>query len=131
MTQDVDLKESIEAVAKCARAAYEADRKHEVEANDLPWDELPPSRRKVYVDVATAVIETMQDFAVAYPKAMDAEIETGSVVELKSGGPRMTVSTLRGSHGNPPTSATCNWFDNGDELRGGEFTLSSIRLVQD
>lgn len=37
-------------------------------------------------------------------------IEVGDVVQLKSGGPRMTVSSVDTMYGDGPLHAWCDWF---------------------
>jgi uncharacterized protein YodC (DUF2158 family) len=52
---------------------------------------------------------------------MAREIEIGSVVELKSGGPRMTVQKI-GKH------VICQWFTNG-KLENGAFEPEQLRFA--
>lgn len=52
------------------------------------------------------------------------EVKPGAVVELKSGGPRMTVHWVE--HG----KAWCQWFS-GVEVRGEKFAIAMLRVVDD
>lgn len=58
--------------------------------------------------------------------AAKREFNVGDIVELKSGGPRMTVKSL-------PTEAgsqyTCQWFA-GKKLEQGHFPEDSIQAVK-
>ena len=54
------------------------------------------------------------------------EIKAGDVVQLKSGGPHMTVSKLREWQGR--TEAHCDWFE-GLTAKYGSFPLTSLRIV--
>lgn len=59
---------------------------------------------------------------------MSDEIEVGDVVQLKSGGPNMTVSKIGHADMSQvgPVHAWCAWFDSkGDEKRGN-FPLTSL-----
>ena len=55
---------------------------------------------------------------------MAEEIAAGAVVELKSGGPRMTVEWTEEGR------AYCQWFQ-GTKKFDGMFQLTSLRLVPD
>jgi uncharacterized protein YodC (DUF2158 family) len=57
-----------------------------------------------------------------------AEIKAGDVVQLKSGGPKMTVSSVD-LHRQPPL-AYCDWFDGTTKLHGA-FPPHSLKLVQE
>ncbi len=50
------------------------------------------------------------------------EIERGMVVELKSGGPHMTVRSISGDF------AYCEWFTEADR-RQGTFLLSTLKTA--
>jgi uncharacterized protein YodC (DUF2158 family) len=52
-----------------------------------------------------------------------AEVSTGNVVRLNSGGPAMTVGQLVVA-----SVWTCQWF-HGTELRSGEFHQDSLTLA--
>ena len=61
------------------------------------------------------------------------EPQIGDVVELKSGGPRMTIAWLesKGSYALDAAdvrSVTCLWFDQ-SECRTGEFIPQTLRLL--
>jgi len=48
---------------------------------------------------------------------------SGSLVQLKSGGPVMTVAWV------DEGKAYCNWFDDKNELQGSQFVLPHLVLV--
>ena len=50
--------------------------------------------------------------------------EVGDVVQLKSGGPIMTVSSTEGSH------LFCEWFDNG-EAKNGYYPPAALQAVSE
>lgn len=52
----------------------------------------------------------------------------GDVVQLKSGGPKMTVDAVRGQTGR--LQATCSWF-NGAIRMSDLFELHSLRNLED
>jgi len=54
---------------------------------------------------------------------MPDQIEVGSVVQLKSGGPRMTVTSFLGDR------VVCSWFDSGGKHGSDSFPLSALKLV--
>jgi uncharacterized protein YodC (DUF2158 family) len=56
-----------------------------------------------------------------------ADIKAGDVVELKSGGPKMTVEKV-GPH-NGVERAFCEWFD-GNENKIGGFPVTSLKHVE-
>ena len=58
--------------------------------------------------------------------AMD-EINIGSVVELRSGGPIMTVGHIFENDGG--SFATCNWFDTNNRPHAETYPIESLRLV--
>lgn len=49
----------------------------------------------------------------------------GDLVQLKSGGPVMTVGWVE--HG----AAHCNWFDERNELKSASFSVQQLRVVDD
>jgi uncharacterized protein YodC (DUF2158 family) len=51
-------------------------------------------------------------------------IAVGSVVVLKSGGPKMTVNFFA-DNGN----AHCSWFDSKKELQSASFSITGLRLA--
>jgi uncharacterized protein YodC (DUF2158 family) len=55
-----------------------------------------------------------------------AEIKIGDTVQLKSGGPTMTVAKVREWKG--VMEARCEWFD-GKQNKDGIFPLTSLKLV--
>jgi uncharacterized protein YodC (DUF2158 family) len=57
---------------------------------------------------------------------MAIEIKAGDTVQLKSGGPTMTVSKLKEWKG--VMEAKCEWFD-GKQNKDGSFPLTSLKLV--
>lgn len=56
---------------------------------------------------------------------MDEEIKAGDVVQLKSGGPLMTVNTVGDNYGTK--TAWCAWFDGKKEMKG-TFPLTSLNI---
>jgi uncharacterized protein YodC (DUF2158 family) len=52
-----------------------------------------------------------------------AEIRPNSDVQLKSGGPRMTVEAIRDNR------AKCGWFDEKNQRQSAEFELSLLTLA--
>jgi uncharacterized protein YodC (DUF2158 family) len=57
------------------------------------------------------------------------EIKPGNVVQLKSGGPRMTVSAVyRNSDGVP--SAYCAWLD-GKKAQQNSFPITSLKHAEE
>jgi len=57
---------------------------------------------------------------------MSDKINSGDVVQLKSGGPHMTVSNLHTWQGR--TEANCDWFE-GTKMHNGSFPLTSLKVV--
>ena len=55
-----------------------------------------------------------------------AEIKVGDVVELKSGGPDMTVILITAKDLN----VKCAWFD-GNELKYADFSEDSLKKVKE
>ncbi len=54
-----------------------------------------------------------------------AELKVGDVVQLKSGGPRMTVVCTKSN----PAGASCTWFDQA-EAKSSRFPLGTLEPVQ-
>ncbi len=52
-----------------------------------------------------------------------SEIKAGSTVQLKSGGPSMTVRWVEGEE------AFCEWFDAKNEVKERKFLVTSLELV--
>jgi uncharacterized protein YodC (DUF2158 family) len=48
---------------------------------------------------------------------------TGTLVQLKSGGPVMTVMWINGDE------AYCNWFDDRNELKGSKFRTLQLKII--
>lgn len=62
---------------------------------------------------------------------MNAEIKAGSVVQLKSGGPLMTVSSVGDIYGEP--TVWCDWFVQDKapwKKEHGSFPPSSLKLIE-
>lgn len=57
---------------------------------------------------------------------MSDQVQAGKVVQLKSGGPYMTVSNLHQWQGR--TEANCDWFD-GKTMQHGSFPVTSLKPV--
>jgi uncharacterized protein YodC (DUF2158 family) len=57
---------------------------------------------------------------------MADQITVGTVVELKSGGPDMTVSEVKSWNG--VTTAWCDWFE-GKDKKTGSFPVTSLKAV--
>lgn len=55
---------------------------------------------------------------------MEIEFNAGNVVQLKSGGPKMTITWIEDNE------AYCEWFDS-NENKGSRFLLSSLSLISD
>jgi uncharacterized protein YodC (DUF2158 family) len=58
-----------------------------------------------------------------------AEIKAGDVVQLKSGGPKMTVSLVGTTMGGTTLQAWCDWFE-GTKKMEGSFPLTSLKIVE-
>lgn len=60
---------------------------------------------------------------------MPEGIEVGDIVELKSGGPDMTVNSIghTGMSSQGPLSAWCSWFVAKTEEKKGVFPLTSLK----
>ena len=54
----------------------------------------------------------------------------GDVVELKSGGPRMTV-TGHGQDGNGNVRANCTWFDKDHNEKNGAFPPEALERYKE
>jgi uncharacterized protein YodC (DUF2158 family) len=61
-------------------------------------------------------------------KNMADEIKSGDVVQLKSGGPKMTVSKVELFNG--VETAWCNWFVSGVTTQSGKFPVSNLKHVE-
>lgn len=58
-----------------------------------------------------------------------SEIKVGDIVQLKSGGPKMTVSTVSTTMGGTVLHAWCNWFEGAKKI-DGHFPLTSLKVVE-
>ncbi len=60
---------------------------------------------------------------------MPDEINVGDIVQLKSGGPDMTVNEIGhpGLSRTGPLSAWCSWFDGKGDEKKGTFPLTSLK----
>jgi uncharacterized protein YodC (DUF2158 family) len=56
-----------------------------------------------------------------------SEIAAGKTVELKSGGPTMTVNFVEDDHG--VLVAGCTWFTKNHKKESGRFPVTSLKLV--
>lgn len=56
---------------------------------------------------------------------MDDQFKAGDVVQLKSGGPKMTVSYVREWQGQ--MEANCDWFE-GTTNHSGSFPVTSLKF---
>ena len=64
---------------------------------------------------------------------MADEIKVGSVVQLKSGGPKMTVSAVDKAQYEDHLSAWCDWFVQDKapwKKDSGVFALTSLKLIE-
>jgi uncharacterized protein YodC (DUF2158 family) len=57
------------------------------------------------------------------------QIKLGDVVQLKSGGPRMTVAEVGTTAGGVP-SAWCDWFEGNKPLKS-TFPIQSLERVEE
>jgi uncharacterized protein YodC (DUF2158 family) len=55
------------------------------------------------------------------------EINVGDVVQLTSGGPRMTVDRIDHSYCHQPIK--CIWFNKTDELKYAQFSHESLKVL--
>lgn len=56
-----------------------------------------------------------------------AEFKEGDVVQLKSGGPLMTIS----GESDTPGYYLCTWFDDKNEVTSDSFISSILKLAED
>lgn len=64
---------------------------------------------------------------------MAEDIRVGSVVQLNSGGPAMTVATIDKQYGEERLSAWCDWFVQDKapwKKEEGVFPLTSLKLFE-
>lgn len=55
----------------------------------------------------------------------EQQFKAGDVVQLKSGGPHMTVSSIL-----PGGSADCTWFDEKNEPRHETFLCETLKMYE-
>lgn len=61
---------------------------------------------------------------------MSDAIKAGDIVQLKSGGPRMTVSQVgERAHGAGP-GAWCEWFDAKSTLQNAVFSPEALQVIK-
>ncbi len=58
---------------------------------------------------------------------MAEQFKSGDVVQLKSGGPKMTIAKLHEWQGQ--MEANCDWFE-GTKMQSGSFPLSSLKFPE-
>ena len=58
---------------------------------------------------------------------MSESLNPGDVVQVKSGGPKMTVITVGDNYGSPVV--WCEWFDEKGEPKKSSFAPSSVTKV--
>lgn len=58
---------------------------------------------------------------------MTDEIQPGDVVQLKSGGPMMTVASVGEAHLTGEMSVWCEWFDEKKQAQKGTFSLIAVK----
>jgi uncharacterized protein YodC (DUF2158 family) len=54
----------------------------------------------------------------------------GDVVELKSGGPKMTIKRIFQKPGSKRTMAFCGWFDNQNRSQSESFELEALKKAE-
>ncbi|MGD0669325.1 MAG: DUF2158 domain-containing protein [Bryobacteraceae bacterium] len=59
---------------------------------------------------------------------MADEFRVGNVVQLKSGGPKMTITYVGDQYGTPVVS--CSWFD-GTTEKTGRFPPGALKITPD
>lgn len=57
---------------------------------------------------------------------MTAEIQPGDVVQLKSGGPMMTVAMVGEAQTTGEMTVWCEWFDEKKQAQKGTFSLIAV-----
>lgn len=58
-------------------------------------------------------------------------MKIGDVVQLKSGGPRMTVHTLDNDMDDSEAEVTCMWFDEKQEQHVRVFKVLTLKTISD
>jgi uncharacterized protein YodC (DUF2158 family) len=63
---------------------------------------------------------------------MIEQFEIGDVVQMKSGGPKMTVTSFDPSSkwGYPNGATRCKWFTNKNSIKEGFFLPNTLKLVE-
>lgn len=61
---------------------------------------------------------------------MSDEIVPGDVVSLKSGGPKMTVTSIGKTQFSDELSVWCEWFDDKMKAQSGTFSLIAVEKPQ-
>jgi uncharacterized protein YodC (DUF2158 family) len=61
---------------------------------------------------------------------MSSEIKVGDVVQLKSGGPKMTVDNIGKYNYSPHDQAACSWFDGAKKIED-VFPMTSLKKSDD
>jgi uncharacterized protein YodC (DUF2158 family) len=64
-------------------------------------------------------------FRLCDPSRTMENFKSGDTVQLKSGGPTMTIHTV-----NSDGSMFCQWFDKGDVLKQGEFQPAQLKKAE-
>lgn len=59
-----------------------------------------------------------------------SEIKQGDIVELKSGGPTMTVARIYEAGGDRALTATCQWFE-GLKAMKENFPVHSLKIAEE
>ena len=60
---------------------------------------------------------------------MADEIKAGDIVQLKSGGPKMTVSKIGNTLGGTVPHAWCDWFESSKKV-DSYFPLTSLKRAE-
>ena len=63
---------------------------------------------------------------------MADDFKAGDTVELKSGGPKMTIDRIGKKFASEShNSAYCSWFDEKKKQEHGWFALTSLKKIED
>jgi len=62
---------------------------------------------------------------------MIASFQLGDVVRLRSGGPEMTINEIADYAEDGNLSASCAWFQNGDDLVSQVFPLVALEKIKE
>jgi uncharacterized protein YodC (DUF2158 family) len=61
---------------------------------------------------------------------MAENLQAGDTVQLKSGGPKMTIDRIGKQYGSDPDpQAWCSWFDEKNKTQSKWFPLTSLKKV--